>query len=57
MCSWRNFISAGGTHRKEKYDLKPIKPKKPEIERDGGRFVSVLSLSEMTVVIAGSSVS
>jgi hypothetical protein len=29
-----------GKHRKEKYDLKPIKPKKPEKERDGGQCES-----------------
>jgi hypothetical protein len=32
--------AASGKHRKEQYDLKPIKPEKPKIERDGGQCES-----------------
>jgi hypothetical protein len=40
MITYRDAKSASGKHRKEEYDLKPIKPEKPEIERDGGQCES-----------------
>ena len=40
MITQADAKSASGKHRKEEYDLKPIKPEKPEIERDGGQCES-----------------